>query len=121
MGVYSDLISFRMEKPLAQAGVTSKYLAKKLKAELEAKETKFFQHEGEVTAKRNVIAWSVRQRARQDAHKLRGDYPAEKVEHSGTVLHDLPERLTKAIEATIDAIRGNGGKPPGKPKGKKRK
>ena len=55
-------------------------LARKLKAELDSKETKFFQKDGEVISKRNVIAWNIRQKARQDAHELRGDYPARKVE-----------------------------------------
>lgn len=62
-------------------GIDAKYLMKKLKAELEAEETKFFQDEGKVTDSRDVIAWGTRQKARQDAHKLRGDYPVEKVEH----------------------------------------
>ena len=27
------------------------------------------------------VEWNIRQKARQDAHKLRGDYPSEKIEH----------------------------------------
>ena len=48
-------------------------------------------------------AWDVRQRARIDAHKLRGDYPAEKreitgknggpIEHEHTIHKELAERL----------------------------
>ena len=66
-------------------GLTLDNLIKQLKRELKAKETKFFQKDGKVVEKHNVIAWDVRQRARIDAHKLRGDYPAEKREILGDV------------------------------------
>jgi len=56
-------------------------LIEKLNAELDAEEIKFFQHNGFLTEK-NITAWTIRQKARQDAHKLRGDYPSEKVEHT---------------------------------------
>ena len=36
-----------------------------------------------VVETRNVVAWDVRQRARQDAHKLRGDYPSDRLEVGG--------------------------------------
>jgi hypothetical protein len=49
---------------LEDAGITSKYLIQKLKTEMDAK------------IKDNPL-WIVRQKARQDAHKLRGDYPKE--------------------------------------------
>lgn len=75
-----DLPTFADE--LNTAGVTSDYLINKLKKELDAKETKFFQHEGKVVDSKDVIAWGIRQNARKDAHKLKGDYPAEKVEHT---------------------------------------
>ena len=64
-------------------GINLKLLAKRLKKELNAKETKFFSYRGKVCGTIDVIAWDVRQRARQDAHKLRGDYPADKHEHTG--------------------------------------
>jgi len=66
-------------------GLTLDNLIKQLKRELKAKETKFFQKDGKVVEKHNVIAWDVRQRARIDAHKLRGDDPAEKREIMGDV------------------------------------
>src|SRR5690606_19961656 len=69
-------------KALENHGLTFDYLAKKLKRELNAKETKFFQKDGFVIEQHDVVAWDVRQRARIDAHKLRGDYPAEKREHT---------------------------------------
>ena len=77
----ADLIQIIMS-PIQQAmdskGITVKSLVNKLKSELNAKETKFFQKDGNVVESRNVIAWDVRQRARIDAHKLRGDYPADR-------------------------------------------
>ena len=66
-------------------GLTLDNLIKQLKRELKAKETKFFQKDGKVVEKHNVIAWDIRQKARIDAHKLRGDYPAEKREIMGDV------------------------------------
>lgn len=63
--------------------ITLAHLAKKLRSELDARESKFFQKDGKVISTRTVVAWDTRQRARIDAHKLRGDYPAEKYEHTG--------------------------------------
>jgi len=39
--------------------------------------------DGETVIEWDEIAWDIRQRARMDAHKLRGDYPAEKREITG--------------------------------------
>jgi hypothetical protein len=39
--------------------------------------------DGETVIEWDEIAWDIRQRARVDAHKLRGDYPAEKREITG--------------------------------------
>lgn len=65
---------------LEDAGINLSYLIGKLQDELNAYDTKMFAHQGEIGDTRDVIAWDVRQRARQDAHKLRGDYPADKQE-----------------------------------------
>lgn len=53
----------------------------------------------------SLIQWDeadmgIRQRARMDAHKLRGDYPAEKHEVSGEINHtgSLIDDLTRAKE-----------------------
>jgi hypothetical protein len=73
-------------KRLESRGITLDYLAKKLKRELNAKTTKFFQHEGRVIEERNCIDWTTRQKARMDAHRLRGDYPAEKHDLQGSVV-----------------------------------
>ncbi len=63
---------------LEKKGITSDYLADKLKEELEANETKVFQYKGGIVEKSDLVAWEIRQRARIDAHKLLGHYPSEK-------------------------------------------
>jgi hypothetical protein len=85
-------------KALEKQGLTFDYLAKKLKRELNAKETKFFQKDGFVIEQHDVVAWDVRQRARIDAHKLRGDYPAEKREHTHSITGSLIDDLMAAKE-----------------------
>jgi hypothetical protein len=40
--------------------------------------------DGETVIEWDEVAWDLRQRARMDAHKLRGDYPAEKREITGS-------------------------------------
>jgi hypothetical protein len=67
-----------MTRSLDNIGITDEYLASKLKEEIDASLPKLFQSEGQVVESREVPVWDVRQRARQDAHKLRGDYPAER-------------------------------------------
>lgn len=70
---------------LESHGLSFDYLLKKLKRELNAKEVKVFNNKEQgIVYSDRLIAWKVRQEARKDAHKLRGDYPAEKQEHSHT-------------------------------------
>ena len=57
-------------------GITIDRLMQQLNDELTAEDTKLFADKGEVKDRVQVIAHDVRQRARIDAHKLRGDYPA---------------------------------------------
>lgn len=52
------------------------------------------------------IAWDVRQKARMDAHKLRGDYPADKVEHGGEIDLRHQHALTPELEEILDAFLG---------------
>ena len=83
---------------LEKAGITPAYLAKSLKKELQAKEKKVFldKNTGLVVYSRRMVAWEVRQRARQDAHKLRGDYPVEQVGgNSQNVFIMHPEPIKK--------------------------
>ena len=67
------------------AGITPEYLASKLKKELDAKKVRLFfdQRTGKVITSDKLTAWDVRQKARQDAHKILGHYPAERTEVSG--------------------------------------
>jgi hypothetical protein len=61
-------------------GLTDDYLAKKLKAELNAKMPKVFlpKNSRKPVYTAPLILWEIRQKARMDAHKLKGHYPAEK-------------------------------------------
>jgi len=95
-------------QPLVQClddkGITVEYLADKLQEELDASEVKTFQYKGEVIQSDPLVTWEIRQRARQDAHKLRGDYPSEK--HQIKVEGDLPVRpLTDEQRLEVEAIK----------------
>lgn len=83
--------------------ITPRLLARKLKAELNAKETKFFQKDGLVVESRDVIAWGIRQAARIDAHKLRGDYPSSKVEFPDA--NGKPQNISAVFGETERAAR----------------
>lgn len=76
---------------LTNQGIDGPYLAKKLKRELNAKETKAQIPKGhtEFVYSKPLIAWDVRQKGRQDAHKLRSDYPPEKMEHGGGIIVNI--------------------------------
>ena len=66
-----DAILRPMHEALQSQGITALYLAKKLKKELNAK------------LENGKPLWTIRQKARMDAHKLLAHYPAEKHEHTG--------------------------------------
>ena len=101
-----------MRDELDSSGVTSKHLIEKLKEELIATETKTFQHQGLIIESGEKIAWDVRQRARQDAHKLRGDYPAEKHQLEGTLTDPRSKEEREAILAiareVVERLRKDG-------------
>ena len=80
-----DWLKNPMGPAFEKVGITPDYLADRIKEELEAMETKVFCTQGFVSYSDPLIAWHIRQRARQDAHKLMGDYPAEQVEHQGSI------------------------------------
>lgn len=73
---------------LDQKGITLNQLADYLNEELKANEIKCFNDKGTVIYSKDLAALDIRQRARVDAHKLRGDYPAEKHEVSGSITVD---------------------------------
>ena len=80
---------------MAEAKITPRLLARRLKKELDAKETKYFQYQGEIISQRNVIAWGIRQAARIDAQKLLGAYPSEKIEFPDK--HGRPQQIDGGI------------------------
>ena len=81
---------------LDQKGISMEYLAKKLKRELNAKEEKVFSSDTSgIRYSKKMIAWAVRQKARMDAHKLRGDYPAEQ--------SDLNLKFPNAMALVVEA------------------
>jgi len=101
-----------MDRPLLRAldneGISDEFLVKKLKEELDANITKQFQHEGNVVTAEPVISWDVRQRARQDAHKLRGDYPIERRHVSfdgGVPIVPLSEDEQAELEAMKEVLK----------------
>lgn len=68
---------------LFREGINERYLARKLKLELNAEETKVFNPKGNETKKgliysKPLKSWAIRQKAREDAQKLLDLYPAEK-------------------------------------------
>ena len=86
---------------LKKEGINERLIAKKLKRELNAKETKVFNPKGNSKAEgliysKALVAWDIRQKARMDAQKLLSLYPPEKHE----VKHDLTGSLMEiAVQA----------------------
>lgn len=80
---------------------TPAYLADKLAEELEAHETKVFCDKGTPVYSKDMVAWGVRQKARMDAQKLFGLYPADRheVELNAVTLQALLAVLPVDIEA----------------------
>jgi hypothetical protein len=66
---------------------------------------------GETLIEVSEVNWPIRQKARMDMHKLRGDYPAEKhdVKLNGetldAILNALPEDFRAAVIANLKASR----------------
>ena len=77
------------EDDLINEGINGPYLAKKAKDELDALEIKAQIPKGadHFIYSKPLIAWDVRQKARQDLHKVRGDYKPEKVDHSDIIVN----------------------------------
>jgi hypothetical protein len=75
---------------------TSAHLAKKLRAELNAGVVKVFEdNESGAVFGKELVVWNIRQKARMDAQKLLGLYPAEKYGYdvSGSIVVEsaIPE------------------------------
>jgi hypothetical protein len=67
-----------LQEAIQKVGITDEMLAQRLAEELDATKDEWFAFQGIVTDCRTSIDWRVRQSARQDIHKLRGDYAPEK-------------------------------------------
>ena len=80
-------------------GITVESLLDDLNKERKAKITKHFAHEGRIISKREYIDWGTRQKARMDAMKLLGLYPAEKHEVANEVEILLRDCVQEAKEA----------------------
>jgi len=95
-----------LDQALAREGINSETLAKKLKEELEANELSVFVDAKGANRYRKKVAWSIRQRARMDAHKLMGHYPADKHEltgkDGGPIKLSLSERLKEISQESND-------------------
>jgi hypothetical protein len=74
-----------------KSGITLDRLMDQLSDELQATEEKPFydKKEKEVVYSKPLVAHDVRQRARIDAHKLRGDYPAPGLDIKSTGEHTV--------------------------------
>ena len=91
---------------LEKEGITLSYLSKILNKELKAKEIKVFNDKGRIIYSDGVPALDIQQRARIDAHKLRGDYPAEEHRITGEMvtsrspeeIRDLQEIAARVVE-----------------------
>lgn len=79
--------------------ITAERLLNYLEKELEACETKVFSTQEGLVYSDPLVAWNIRQKARMDAHKLRGDYPAEKSE----VDLKLPNAMALVVESRQEA------------------
>jgi len=114
MPVTNDEIVEALLRPIDQAlqrqGITPEYLAKKLKQELNATvvKTHYDPKRGEIVYSKKLPAWEIRQRARQDAHRLLNHYPATKHEVSARVgvvdYQDLDEETRAKLREAATEI-----------------
>ena len=106
--IEKELLSPILEA-LDAEGITLPFLSKQLKKELKAKEIKVFNDKGTVIYSDGVPALDIQQRARIDAHKLRGDYPAEEHRITGEMITSRsPEEikdLQEIASRVVDEIR----------------
>jgi len=100
-----------IRKEMEAEGIDGRYLARKLKRELNAKKIEVFKAKvlkrgpkgkiieaEELIYSKPMIDWQTRQRARQDAHKLRGDYPP--VEFSGPGGEPIQHKLYIGVDGS---------------------
>ena len=88
-----------MIKVLDDHNIDANRLATILDEGLEATVERPFNDKGDIIYSKPLIDHHTRQEARKDAHKLRGDYPAEKREVSGKL---TLEEVIKGLESEED-------------------
>jgi len=95
-------------------GLTDTFLVEKcLRPGLEAMETKFFAHEGEVVTERDVVAWEPRKAFLDMAFKLKGAYPkngnSDHVAPIGVAVHLViaDGRRKEAVVGAVAHLRGS--------------
>jgi hypothetical protein len=79
------LDTIAMREAMARLLAPPEKIAQRINEGLDAMETKFFQFQGDVTASRDVIAWSERRMYADLAAELKGMKPSQKIEHGGQV------------------------------------
>lgn len=102
-----DVHAPSMRQRMEDAGITDAKLIAQLKKELKATKTQYFQDKGIVTDEREVVDWATRQKARMDAHELRGDYPAKSIHVGDVDGGSLFGDLSDAVRDMIEALRGS--------------
>ena len=105
-----DIALRPMQQALEAEGITEEYLARKLKQELNAKivKTHYDPKKGEIVYSKKLAAWDIRQKARQDAHRLLGHYPATKHEVSARMgvvdYHELDDETRARLREAAEEI-----------------
>jgi hypothetical protein len=89
------------------AGISENFLTKKLKEGLDAKETKFFAHEGVVQDQRDVIDFNTRHRYLETAHKLRGDLAEKAGADSGAIIINITEIAGRVPADVVEEVKSN--------------
>jgi len=93
-----------MKQALDDEGITMPRLAKQLGQELEAMRVEVRGGKEGLQYSKPLVAWDVRQRARMDAHKLLGHYPAEKHDISGSIAYE--HFISDELENKLKEIYG---------------
>ena len=92
-------------RDLDEAGLTRLYAIRKLKAELNAKDTvEILDKEGNVVKKKHIPIWPIRQKARQDLVAYRGEKAPDKVE-VGTLEQQLHNMTEEELDRRLEQLR----------------
>jgi hypothetical protein len=97
-------LNFYIAKWLDNNGLSDARLKQKLNYLLDAKETKFFQHEGKVIESCDVEALGIQAKALDMAIKIKGLYAPEEHKHTGEIkhTHELSDDLKSVLDMAYD-------------------